>query len=89
MAQMHFSLCGSAILKTASTLGGKLQNPLPKGFFQTPCLADPISGQQAAAAPEIQLPLSSAPARLQPAASGEPWQPAQAQSGEPGGLSEA
>lgn len=62
MAQVHFSLCDSAIFKVVSTLGGKLQNPLPEGFFPTPCLAGPISGQQATAALAIQLPLSSAPA---------------------------
>lgn len=87
MAQVRFSLCDSAIFKVVSTLEGKLQNPLPEGFFPTPCLAGPISGQQATAALAIQLPLSSAPARpLPPPASGDHWQPAPAQSREPGNL---
>lgn len=79
---MHFSLCGSAILKAVYTPGGKLQKLLPKGFAPTPCSAGPISGQQAAAAPEIQLPIFGT---CPPPAGGDHWQPAPTQR-EPGSL---
>lgn len=82
IAKMHFSLCGSAILKAVYTPGGKLQKLLPKGFAPTPCSAGPISGQQAAAAPEIQLPIFGT---CPPSAGGDHWLPAPTQR-EPGSL---